>query len=82
MREAINLTFFLDVAEEEVGEQNRAVLLHTKAIVFDDLAWENNFFYKYCQISIPDNIGIDVRSNHSQQSISLTYDTDQYICLE
>jgi hypothetical protein len=38
MRDAINLTFFLDVAEEEVGEQNRAVLLHTKAIVFDDLA--------------------------------------------
>jgi hypothetical protein len=31
-------TCSLDVAEEEIGEQNRAVLLHTKAIVFNDLA--------------------------------------------
>jgi len=38
MREGSYYTFFLDVAEEEIGEQDRAVLLHTKAIVFNDLA--------------------------------------------
>ena len=82
MKEGSYYTFFLDVAEEEIGEQNRAVLLHTKAIVFNDLAWENDFFYKKCQISIPDEIGIDMRSNHSHQSISLDYDEGQYILFE
>ena len=45
-------TFSLDVAQEEVGEEDRAVLFHAETIVFDDLAREYDFFYQNCQISI------------------------------